>query len=64
MPVVDVGVMRMTVGERGMHMGMGMRFTGRVIRPVVVLMMVVMDVPMCVRQSCMPVAVAMTFGQM
>ena len=50
MPVVDVRNVRVVVLERVVHVRVGMRLPGRVMRRVRVLVMLVMRVPVLVRK--------------
>ena len=63
MPVVNVGIVRMTVAQFfvSMHMAMGLREQGRI---VVMPMVFVMSVAMVVFRRFMDVLVVMTLGQM
>lgn len=56
--------MRVGVGHRLMPMGMGMGFARRVVWPVRMLMMRVMDVPVGVLQCLVNMLVRMAFGKM
>lgn len=64
MRMVHVGNMRMAVAHRAMLVGMGVRLSGRIVRPVAVAMMVVMHMRMVVRQRFMVVHMGVPLGQM
>lgn len=64
MPVVQVGVMRVAVGERRVAVPMGMRLAGRIIGPVFMLMMFVMDMAMGMLHRFMRMFVVVGFHEM
>ena len=59
MPVVQVGPMRMRMGQGFVHMRMAVRLACRMVRQIRVLMMRIMAVPMAVRQRFMGVRMLM-----
>ena len=62
-PVMGVGIMRMGVREPFMRMEMGMRFTGRIVRRVLMLVMLVVDVQMFVLLELVNMRVLVAFGE-
>lgn len=62
--MMQVREVRMAVHERGMPVAVDMRFTYGVIRPVFVLVVRVMDVPVFVLYRVMMVLVRMPFDEM
>ena len=63
-PMVDVGVMDVSVLQNVMPVRMAVRFSGRIIRSVPVPVVFVMRVQVVVRQRLMDVFVLVPFGQM
>lgn len=53
--MVDVGVMRVSVGQRLVLMPVGVRLAGRIVGAVLVLVVLVVDVPVVVRHPLMRV---------
>ena len=64
MPMVEIGIMGMAVGERRMSVPVGMRLAGRRIRAVLMLMVIVMPMPMLVFHGAMLMLVVVALGQM
>ena len=62
-PVVDVRVVRVRVAHRSMFVRMAVRFAGRVVRAVVVLVVFVVDVGVVVGHRLMVVFVVVPLGQ-
>jgi hypothetical protein len=63
MPMVNVRVVRVSVLQSFMAMGMRMRFTGRIARLMLVLVMFIMNVAVFVLNRLMDMSVFMTFGE-
>jgi len=63
-PVVEVGIMRMTVHQPRMNMRMGVRPARGIHRPVVVAVMRIVDVPVLMRERRMLVPVFVALGEM
>lgn len=64
MTVMQIGIVRMPMHQRRMAMPVGVRLARRCIRPVLVLMMFIMAVPMLMLQDVMGMLVLMPLGQM
>src|SRR5437016_2100647 len=63
MPVVDVRVVRVRMTHRTVVMGMAVRFAGRVVRPMFMLMVLVVDVAMVVVHLLMLMFVSTSLRQ-
>ena len=63
MPVMQVGVMRVAMDERHVPMPGRVRFAGRHARPMLVLMVLVMNVAMFVLQRLVGVLMLVLFGE-
>ena len=64
MAMMDVGIVRMGVGQLAMPMNMGVWFVGRIGWLVHVLMMLIMPVEMLMRRCFMAVRVDVALGKM
>ena len=62
MPVMDVGVVRVGMSQPRVSVPMGMRFTRRIARRVLVLVVLVMVMEMFVLQRLMNMQVFVSFG--
>jgi hypothetical protein len=63
-PVMEIGIMRVTMDERLMPVPMAVGFARRVIRPVRVLMVLVMRMPVLVLDRLVLMLMLVAFGQM
>jgi hypothetical protein len=64
MPVVQVGIMGVLVDETAMLVRMAVRFAVWIGRPMRVLMMLVMNMPMLVKERFVDMLVLVLFGKM
>lgn len=64
MTVMQIGIVRMPMHQRRVAMPVGVRLARRCIRPVLVLMMFIMVVPMLMLQHVMGMLVLVPLGQM
>ena len=63
-PVMKIGIMRVTVDERLVAVPMAVRFAWRVVRPMRVLMVLVMLMPVFMLDRLVAMLMLMAFGQM
>ena len=64
MSVMKVGIMGVTVGERLVAAPMAVRFARRVVRPMRVLMVLVMRMPVFMLDRLVAMLMLVAFGQM
>jgi len=64
MSVMKVGIMGVTVGERLVAVPMAVRFARRVVRPMRVLMVLVMRMPVFMLDRLVAMLMLVAFGQM
>src|SRR3954469_22748950 len=62
--MMKVGIVRMLVPHRLVPVPMRMRFTGRIVRPVLMMMVIVVAMPVLVFHGLVAVLMIMPFGQM
>ncbi len=63
MPVMKVGVVRVPMHERFMPVPMTVGFTDRDVRPMCVLMVIIMDMPVLVLHRFVPMLMLVAFRQ-